>query len=579
MPTSPPQAAPRRGRGARILDALEAGLRALIEAASRGSIARTLIVGLVALAVVLPGLAALPVTDRDEARFAQATKQMLETGDLVDIRFQDDPRWKKPVGIYWLQAAVASAAGGKDAPIWAYRLPSAIGIVLAAIGLAWAARPLVGPRGAALAGLMLPATVLAAAEANIAKTDAMLLATAVAALAGLARLIGPERPALAVAALFWTALAAAVLLKGPIVPLIAVLALAALWGLTRRLPEIRRLRPMPGLVWTALLCLPWFVAIWTVSEGRFFAESVGRDLLGKVAEGQEKHWGPPGLYLVLIWGTFWPWAAFLPVAASWLWARRREPWLLLLAAWVVPFWVILEAVPTKLPHYVLPLYPALAVALAAWLLADDAGPPSRRIRLASALLVAIPGVGLALALLVLPVALEGSLPPLAVPLALGGGAAALLAALAALRGRRLAQAGAGLVALVLVAGGILQVGLPSLATVFPSPRIAALAEPWRACGDGPLVTAGYREPSMVFHAGTETRLATPPEAARILAREPGALVLLERRWLVLMDPYWPDGRPELVTRATLRYFNYNRGDFEIADLVTRPDPRWELCAG
>ena len=66
-----------------------------------------LLVGLLALIVILPGIAAMPVTDRDEARFAQASKQMLETGDLIDIRFQDQPRWKKPVGIYWLQAASA----------------------------------------------------------------------------------------------------------------------------------------------------------------------------------------------------------------------------------------------------------------------------------------------------------------------------------------------------------------------------------------------------------------------------------------------------------------------------------------
>src|SRR5207248_3868320 len=59
---------------------------------------------------ILPGFFAIPPVDRDEARFAQATKQMLETGDYVDIRFQDEVRYKKPVGIYWLQAAVVKTA-------------------------------------------------------------------------------------------------------------------------------------------------------------------------------------------------------------------------------------------------------------------------------------------------------------------------------------------------------------------------------------------------------------------------------------------------------------------------------------
>ncbi len=53
----------------------------------------------------LPGFFTIPPIDRDEVRFAQATKQMVESGDFVDIRFQDDVRYKKPVGIYWMQAA------------------------------------------------------------------------------------------------------------------------------------------------------------------------------------------------------------------------------------------------------------------------------------------------------------------------------------------------------------------------------------------------------------------------------------------------------------------------------------------
>src|SRR5215469_3001 len=61
-------------------------------------------------ALYLPGIASLPVTDRDEARFAQSSKQMLETGNFVDIRFQAEPRYKKPIGIYWLQSAAVAVA-------------------------------------------------------------------------------------------------------------------------------------------------------------------------------------------------------------------------------------------------------------------------------------------------------------------------------------------------------------------------------------------------------------------------------------------------------------------------------------
>src|SRR5690606_32101024 len=94
---------------------------------------------LLTLFVGLPSLMLLPPLDRDESRFAQATAQMLESGDYVDIRFQDEPRWKKPVGICWLQAAAVAVTSNVEArDIRPYRLPSLAGAMLAAWAVAWA---------------------------------------------------------------------------------------------------------------------------------------------------------------------------------------------------------------------------------------------------------------------------------------------------------------------------------------------------------------------------------------------------------------------------------------------------------
>ena len=123
-----------------LIDRIETTLERLIAWTGVSALRRLLLIGIVALAVILPGIAAMPVTDRDEARFAQATKQMLESGDLIDIRFQDQPRWKKPAGIYWLQAVSTTAFGdGAASQIWAYRVPSALGALIAATLLGWAA--------------------------------------------------------------------------------------------------------------------------------------------------------------------------------------------------------------------------------------------------------------------------------------------------------------------------------------------------------------------------------------------------------------------------------------------------------
>src|SRR5438874_11470632 len=86
------------------------------------------------LFLYLPGMSAIPPLDRDQARFAQATRQMLETGDFLRIRFQDEARNKKPAGIYWLQAAsVAAFSTAESTAIWPYRLPSVVAALIAAL--------------------------------------------------------------------------------------------------------------------------------------------------------------------------------------------------------------------------------------------------------------------------------------------------------------------------------------------------------------------------------------------------------------------------------------------------------------
>ncbi|MFD0933694.1 ArnT family glycosyltransferase, partial [Methylobacterium trifolii] len=104
----------------------------------------------------LPGQVSLQPMDRDEPRFAQASKQMLESGDFVDIRFQGEARHKKPVGIYWAQAAAVAAGEVLGVPharttIALYRLPSLIGATGAVLLAYWAALAFLPRRGALLA--------------------------------------------------------------------------------------------------------------------------------------------------------------------------------------------------------------------------------------------------------------------------------------------------------------------------------------------------------------------------------------------------------------------------------------------
>src|SRR3981189_2108123 len=285
------------------------------------------------LLLFLPGFFNIPPIDRDEARFAQATKQMVERGVFVDIRFQDDVRYKKPVGVYWLQAAVVETASALGLPraqvrVWLYRVPSLVGAIGAGLLAYRTGLRFVTRRGAILAALILCSSVLLGAEARLAKTDAMLLLSVVAAMGAMARVYlswqrgeDPAHPPWSWPAIFWTALAGGILLKGPLILMFVGLTIVTLAILDRSAAWLWRLRPVWGLMWVLVLVLPWFVAIFWRAGDAFFADSIGGDMLSKLS-AQESHGAPPGLYLLLFWVTFWPGAALAGMAAPAVWQGR-----------------------------------------------------------------------------------------------------------------------------------------------------------------------------------------------------------------------------------------------------------------
>src|SRR6516162_5129434 len=484
----------------------------------------------------IPGYFTIPTIDRDEARFAQATKQMVETGDYVDIRFQDDVRYKKPVGIYWMQAAAvqtASALGlpGAQLRIWIYRIPSLIGAIGAVLATYWTALAFVTRRGAVFAALMMCASVLLGAEARLGKTDAMLLVTVVAAMGALARAYlswqrgeDPEHPPWSWPAIFWTALAGGVLIKGPLILMFAGLTIITLAILDRGAPWLWRLRPVWGLMWMLVLVLPWFVAIYWRAGDAFFTDSVGGDMLSKLV-AQESHGAPPGLYLLLFWITFWPGAPLAVMAAAAVWRARREPGAQFLLAWLVPSWIVFELVLTKLPHYVLPLYPAIAIL--------TVGALERRVlsrswlKSGAAWWFAVPTLASIVAV-VGAIMLTRQPAFLAWPLL----AAAMIFGLFAWwlyennhAERSLLNA---FVAAAFLAFAIYGVILPAVTPLFPSTEIARALRNV-ACAGPKAAAAGFHEPSLVFMTGTSTLLTDGSGAADFLNQGSCRFALVEQR--------------------------------------------------
>jgi 4-amino-4-deoxy-L-arabinose transferase-like glycosyltransferase len=484
----------------------------------------------IALVAGLPGLLLLPPIDRDEARYAQATSQMLESRDFVDIRFQDEPRWKKPVGIYWMQAVAVAATGGPQArEIAPYRIPSILGAMLAAAAAAWAGAAMLGGRAGFLGGAMLGATFLLSTEADMAKTDAMLCGVVTLAMAALARIYlaarAGEAPIRPHKFLFWLALGLSILIKGPIglIVVAPAMILLSLWD--RNWAWLKRLGWGWGLPLVALIVGPWAIAITVATDGGFWREAIAGDLAPKIAGGHESHGAPPGYYLLLAPLLVFPATLMLPAALSTAWSRRAEPAIRFLVCWLVPAWLVFELTPTKLPHYTLPTFGALAL-LAAAALTRPIGRVSRYV-----------GVGLTLLVgLLLAVGTVWLLTEYGKSTAQTWGAFTIVfAALAALIGAFLLQQRAAVTAVLVsiafgvVAHGALTGALRQLRPLIIAPRLEkTLAEaglqPRQGRTPGPVAITGFHEPSFVFLTGRDTQLTDGPGAARALAEGRPAIV-------------------------------------------------------
>lgn len=524
-----------------------------------------LLAAVIAFMAGLPGLIAMPPLDRDESRFAQATAQMLETGDYVVIRFQDAPRFKKPVGIHWLQAASVKAVSSPEArQIWAYRLPSLLGVMLAAAACAWGAAAFFERRTALFAGALLGASFLVSTEAFIAKTDAVLLGAITLALAALGRIyaahVAGEPASRRAIWIFWGAMAASVLIKGPVGPMVAGLAMMVLALGDRRAGWMAGLKWWWGLVILLAVVGPWAGAVTVATDGGFWTEAIGADLAPKLAGGQESHGAPPGYHLLLTPILAFPMTLLLPAAAVAVWRHRQEPGVRFAVAWLAPTFVVFELLPTKLPHYPMPAYGALAW-LSALALAEPIGAVCRWI-----------GAGLTM---VVSLALAGGVVYL---LSLYGDASDAWAA--TLAGGLIATAGlvgaylmvrnapraatVGALTLGVLGHAALAAGLaPRLQPLWLSTRLEAALDdarllPRQGLAEAPVAVAGFAEPSLVFALGTATELDGPDEAAQAVVENRPAIV--EQREEAAFRAALASRGGKAREVAQVRGINYSKGD-------------------
>lgn len=523
-----------------------------------------LVLALVTLLMLLPGFFTMPPIDQDEVLYAQASRQMAASGDFVDIRFGTGPRYKKPAGIYWLQATADLLTGDPAAaPIWVNRIPSLLAGIGSVLATYWIGTMLAGASVGFVGALLLATSVLLGFEARVATTDSVLLFTILTSMAALVRAFVVERREETASRgwgamlAFWLGLSAGVLVKGPIAPMVVGATAAGASLLERSWRWLRGVRPAIGILVFALVTAPWFIAIWFVSHGTFYGVSVGGDFLAKVGQGQEAHGRPFGTYAATFFVYFWPAAPLVLFGVPYAIRHRHERWVTFGLAWVVPAWLVFEIAVTKLPNYVLPLLPAIALLSAAGLLDFLARrAPGWRVWVIGVLLLS----GFAFPLGIGYVAgMFGQALPWWAWLAAILAALALATALAALRMR----AAFGAVAALGIGAFLLNFSFYPVAArldaMWPGPRLAQVVRTYDGCKAPAIAASGYIQPSLVFWLGPAVTRGGPSEVVRTLTRNTCAVGLVEARHLARVEKDLGAAGVETRDLATVRGLDLGSG--------------------
>jgi 4-amino-4-deoxy-L-arabinose transferase-like glycosyltransferase len=460
------------------------------------------LVGLLALTLNLLGNGRVSLWDRDEPRYAGCTREMRVSGDWIHPTFNAEPRYHKPVLIYWLM--LAGTAIGGDNPFGA-RLASAVagtGTVL----LVWAwGRRMLGDRAGRMAALVLATAPIMVAESKLATTDATLTFFVVGCQFALWEL--SREPSRRAAGVFWLFLGLAILTKSPAGPILIAASAIASWWWGGSTAYLRRLHWRWGPLVALAIVAPWNIAILLRSDGAYYNVAVGYHIVRRATTGIEEHGGFPGYYLATGLLIFCPWSALLPAALAAAWAKRREtPLAGFLIGWVIGPLVLLECVRTKLIHYYLPAVPAAAL-LVGWLVArltdHDSGVAFKngvfgRIALGTVAAVgSVLAIGLGASAFVIPTTMRA--PAVCIGVFAAVGTAFFVRELMQYRIERavLGLVGATAVSLATVGGWLLPAAEPYRISASVGRRLAAL----EAREGGKVVLCTFQFPGTVFALG------------------------------------------------------------------------------
>jgi 4-amino-4-deoxy-L-arabinose transferase-like glycosyltransferase len=484
---------------------------------ARSDTRRLLAVTAAAFVLFTYGLGVGTLWDQDEPRYAEVAQGVLQSRELFTLRLEGQPWFVHPPLFMWLQAATAGLFGLTEFTARFWSAASGAGIVAVTFLLG---RLLGGSATGALAAVITATTLQVLAQSRLAVFDPTLLVFMLAAFymymvayvgggpneSSPARSAATRRSATRRAHLWawaWAGLATAT--KGPIGLALPAMVVVALWAVRREWTRWREIPWIAPFVF-AVLGLPWYV-IETVRYGAAFLKvAVGYYLFRRFFGVVENQPGPWWYYApVLLLGTF-PWTAFIPSTISWMIATRRE-----LLSQVVLLWCGLTVgfytlAGTKLPNYVLPVYPVLAIGIAhTWRTLLAADRDATRLRRMTVALLPIPS-----AIFIAAVVAYGRLKypaesawvwiPVAAFVAVFAAGPIIALALIALRRQALAVAAIA-AACALAVPILVHYTIPAVERQRPIPRLARYVRGQMRAGDGLAAIRMEQAQSLRYYSG------------------------------------------------------------------------------
>ena len=477
-------------------------------------VASLVVLVLVALACFLPGFLNMPPIDGDGPSYAVAAREMVATGDFATVRVQTDMQPWQPHGMQWLEAATLLASGQTNPSPWVYRIPSLTAAIATVILTWWTMLAFGRPRAALLAGILTAGSGVLGLQARLAAPDAMLVASTVLAAGALARLwLADDKPASgSMPWLFWLAIAAGLLFKGIVAPGMAAAAVLALSVERGEFGWLARLRPAVGVVVIAVAALPWLSSIAALA----ISDAGGPDFpfLTRIGVPFTLE-APPATYALLAPLLAGPAMTFIFAGTPWLVANARRPAVFFALAWSLPLWLTAELMTDKLPQYVLPAIPAIAM-LAAVVIDEGAARIRGRISqfYSSSPLIWPPVIAVAMPAIF--VALEGRFPAWAFAAFVVGGILGPVAWLWLRRGSAVAASVLAILSAMFIYLGFFGSIVPGLTSLRVAEQIVAVGQAHVSCADPSFAAAGFPEESLVLMAGRGTVLTDGAGAADFL---------------------------------------------------------------